>query len=303
MPADPLPPLASILAAPPPAPPAAAGPAGPPPIPGFLLGQPTTPPSVLNVIVGDSGRGFAVDLSRVTKEAAAAAAVPPHAAGSRADAAISALYNMAAGQARPARPPAPERVVRLDLPAPAVGRPEVAPLGVRPPPAAPRYVEQAQPVAAPLQLTAEAAPAGAVHPRQQVTFEVPGYGPLEAYYHQVIRAGEHLVLVYDRRYAGPRAFPRHSPAELAARVHGTDRLFGVRTTGVQFDLGDNAVCVLRVTTEAAYSDYQAAAGGDDPLAAVMAAAPFPESPDDGEDRRHPPGGDPAGDAHDASPGF
>lgn len=285
--------------------------------PGTVVGRRhTAAPTVLN-IVDSEGRGFPVDLAQLTQAGVARAVVPPDAVGNAQDAAVATFHKLATGQRQTPQPrsPAYTGVVVTPLGQPQasgplprrrampMGQPE--PVPASPPVAEPPvsgYVEQGvrqtRPnLVAPPMLTGQVAPPG-----QQVTYEIPGYGPLEAFYHQVIRTGDHLVIVFDKRWVGQRGFPRHSPSQLGMRVHGTDKLFVVQTTGIEFELDGKALCLLQIVSEGSYSAY---VEQNDPLAQSMNLVPFPPENANGEVRRYPTGSDPVGDAtaHDDVPGF
>lgn len=287
--------------------------------PGTTVGRMhTRPPTILN-IVNSEGVGFPMDLSQVTQDKMAEAAVPQTAYANSTDAAVATYHRLASGQSRPAstsRNPAYTGSVVAQLAQPAapglstrrraiqVGQPEPAPVSAPEPqrgPAAPGYVEQGvrqtRPnLMAPPQMLDRVDP-----PAQQVTYEVPGYGPLDNFYHQVIRTGDHLVLVYDKRYVGQRGFPRHSDSQLGMRVHGTDNLFVVQTTGIEFELDSKSLCLLSIVSEGSYNEYLEQ---NDPLARSMNTVPFLPEHASGEVRQYPTGGDAPGDSsHDETPGF
>jgi len=273
--------------------------------------------TILN-ICDENGRGFPVDLSQVDGDKVARATVPEHAAGSIQDAAVATFHALARGQVRreaPARSPAYTNVQVTDLGRPArerrravpMGRPEPGPVSAPPPPPpSPGFVDQGARVTRPILVAPPPLSSEVRQPAQQVTYEIPNYGPLDTFYHQVIRAGDHLVLVFDKRWHGQQGFPRHTQSSLGMRVHGTDCLFVVKTTGIEFELDGKALCLLAVESEGSYSAY---AAQNDPLARAMAAVPFLPEHADGEVWRNPagphaPGDDPDfGDGHDAHPGF
>lgn len=290
--------------------------------PGTTVGRYHSQPTTVMHICGEDGKGFPVDLAQLSQDKVARAMVPPSAQADATDAAIATFHRLASGQSRPSAPPPPNPaytgvvVTPLGQPqasgpqpqrrrATPMGQPEAAPLGqvAAPPPAGPGFVDQgARPtrptLVAPPPLSGQVAP-----PTQQVTFEIPGYGPLDAFYHQVIRTGDHLVLVFDKRHVGNRSFPRHSNGQLGMRVHGTDNLFMVQTTGIEFELDSKALCLLSVVSEGSYNAYLEQS---DPLARQMNAVPFLPEHASGETRSYPAGGDAPGDdefgGHDHHPG-
>lgn len=214
-------------------------------------------------VIGEDNTKITVDLNRAKESLPH---VPPHAHASRADAAAAAYYGIAEKQAGTVRgrSTAGEPVVRTlpDQNARNVGRPELPPAGVPPRRAASGYVEQnvqrrPQVVSAPRQLE-QPVP----QPGQPVTFDVPGFGLLDVEFQKVVRSRDHLVLVADARLRKP-GFPQHSDRDLGLRVGGTDILYVVRTTGIEFELDGKRVCVLSITQEGSYEDF--AASTDEPV--------------------------------------
>jgi hypothetical protein len=89
------------------------------------------------------------------------------------------------------------------------------------------------------------------HPPQfTVNFEIEGFGTHEAPYHQVIRSEQALVLVYDTRYTGGQKYFPQTDRPLGVHVHGTDSMYLVHTTNIQFPLDYWEVCVLLIENEA-----------------------------------------------------
>jgi len=95
------------------------------------------------------------------------------------------------------------------------------------------------------------AQAGPAQPTIEVVFEMEGYGTNRAYYHDVIVQPGFIILVYDNRYQGPRWFPpvaeSDNPPPLAMNVTGTEEVYRVQTTGVQYAVGHLEHCTLMIT--------------------------------------------------------
>lgn len=123
-------------------------------------------------------------------------------------------------------------------------------------------------------------------PSQKVTFEIDAYGSLESFYHQVIHKDDFLALVYDLRFQGPKSFPRHSESTLGLHVDGTDKLFLIRTTGIQFVVGYQEICVLVIENERSYSSYLARQDGRGALRLEDVVAAAPAVQEDGKPSDH-----------------
>jgi hypothetical protein len=93
-------------------------------------------------------------------------------------------------------------------------------------------------------------------PQQRVTFDVPGYGPIEAFYHKVTRKDDFIILAYDTGFTGPRSFPRHSAQQLAMHIFGTDQLFLIETTGRVWEEDGVERCMLNIKKEGSYNAYR-----------------------------------------------
>ena len=251
-------------------------------------------PTILN-IVNSEGQGFPVDLSQITPDQVKRVQQPFHSFSTTEEAAVATFRLLASSQSIPRSASARHSVyngvvvqdARATTRAIPMGQPETLPAAaaITASPAAqgPGYVEQVRSTY-PNLVTGIPTVNQVEPPRQQVTYEIPGYGPLDVFYHQVIRAGDHLVLVFDKRYVGQRGFPRHSHVQLGMRIHGTDKLFMVQTTGIEFDLDTKALCLLSIVEEGSYSEYQAQS---DTLQQVLDRIPFPgDTDDDGETRGH-----------------
>ena len=93
---------------------------------------------------------------------------------------------------------------------------------------------------------------GAVGPPTcKVTLEMQG-NPFrqEAFYHEVIREGAALVLVFDRRAVGfPRVFPQVSEQDLAVHIEGKPVIYVTQSTGIQFPFRDYDMHVLLIKAE------------------------------------------------------
>lgn len=263
--------------------------------PGTLVGRShMQSPTILN-IVNSEGQGFPVDLSQITPDQVKRVQQPFHSFGTTEEAAVATFRLLASSQNIPQSASARHSVyngvvvqdARAATRARPMGQPEAMPTAAVTASSAaqgPGYVEQGVRSTYPNLVTGIPTVNQVEPPRQQVTYEIPGYGPLDVFYHQVIRAGDHLVLVFDKRYVGQRGFPRHSHVQLGMRIHGTDKLFMVQTTGIEFDLDTKALCLLTIVEEGSYSEYQAQ---NDPLQQVLGRIPFPgDADDDGETRDH-----------------
>lgn len=95
-------------------------------------------------------------------------------------------------------------------------------------------------------------PAPAVGPPSvQIVFEMEHFGNLEVRYHDVIIEEGFIVLVYDSRYTGgtkyfpPTAQSENAPA-LALNVLGTDDVYLVHTTGIQYNHEGREHCILMI---------------------------------------------------------
>jgi hypothetical protein len=287
--------------------------------PGTVVGRMhTTPTTVLN-IVDSEGRGFPVDLAQIDQDRMAHAVATAGYYGDPTDAAVATFHQLASHQRPNPQPRSPaynsSQVTTLRTPAqapiparrravPMVGQPEPVPVNPAPaPPAGPGYVEQGMRPTRPNLMAPPQSSDGVGPPTQQVTYEIPNYGPLDTFYHQVIRSGGHLILVFDKRHVGQRGFPRHNDNPLGMRIHGTDNLFMVQTTGIEFELDSKALCLLQIMSEGSYTEY---VEQSNPLARSMNAVPFPPEASNGhvQDWSNRAGGDaPGDDIHDTIPGF
>jgi len=88
-------------------------------------------------------------------------------------------------------------------------------------------------------------------PTCKVTFEVHG-NPFkqEAFFHEVIREGASLILVFDRRAVGfPRVFPQTTDSDLAVLVEGRNMIYRTACTGIQFPFRDFDMHILLIKEE------------------------------------------------------
>ncbi len=246
----------------------------------------TGAPTVVHVC-DDQGRGFPVDLAQLNATKVAEALVPAAGSANPSNAVFETFHRLAQNQARASAPTSngrlPVQVTNLSeqtrrTPSPPQERQRAVPIG-RPAlgPSNPTpvvgsgtgFVDQSSTVpnlVAPPQLASRVP-----DPSQVVQFEVPGYGPLEIRFHQVIRSGDFLILVIDKRWAGPRGFPRRTTDPIGAWIKGTDLVVELEVIGLEFELGDALLCVTRIQTVGSYaaytrgaeslSDFMNAAGG------------------------------------------
>lgn len=159
----------------------------------------------------------------------------------------------------PAQEPPP---ARTEVPAPPALQPMVPyehphkspPLYV--PPLFPQGQPQPQPAqqyaAQPMQVQ-QSAPA---EPAEKVTFEIMGWGRMEASFHAVIVSGMLCVFVWDKRCRGGKVFPPkleprpdNMPA-VAAVLHSTpNKVYYIQSTGQTFEHGDDEYCVCILISE------------------------------------------------------
>lgn len=91
-------------------------------------------------------------------------------------------------------------------------------------------------------------------PTRRVTFEARGWGQLPYCYHDVVKANNLLVLVYEDSYDGPRLFPPVTNSEdpdssLAVQLDGDDRIYEVHSTGATFNHNGCTYCILVIENE------------------------------------------------------
>jgi hypothetical protein len=106
----------------------------------------------------------------------------------------------------------------------------------------------------PMTATAAVAPGAPGPPTAKVDFEVRGT-PFknEAFFHQVIRHGPNLIMVFDNRAVGyPRMFPQTVQEDLAVHITGSEVIYITAATGIQFPLDHYEVCVLLIKDEYPY---------------------------------------------------
>lgn len=142
-------------------------------------------------------------------------------------------------QAAEAQLPAPQPV--LSQPVVQAPQPRMSPMErMTRPPIQPNHIYQ--PIAQAEQ-QAEA-------PNEQVIFEIEGVGPFEAWYHEVIRDGELLVLVYDRRHKGVKWLPPRlqddsgNERRLFVDVSSHQEAYQVRSLGLAYPFRHFDHCVL-----------------------------------------------------------
>lgn len=88
-------------------------------------------------------------------------------------------------------------------------------------------------------------------PAVQVVFEMEHFGTLPVSYHDVIVQEGFIVLVFDTRHAGStKYFPPTPRGEtiprMAINVVGTQEVYLVQTTGVQFEHDSREFCILMI---------------------------------------------------------
>jgi len=87
-------------------------------------------------------------------------------------------------------------------------------------------------------------------PTIEVTFEIQHFGTHQAYYHDIIVETGFMVLIWDTRYRGPKYFPPPAQDEsappLALNITGTNEVYLVHTTGIQYENQGREHCVLMV---------------------------------------------------------
>ena len=93
-------------------------------------------------------------------------------------------------------------------------------------------------------------------PAIKTAFEVRGMPfKTEAYFHQVIREGHALILVFDKRAVGyPMMFPQmpedvNGAPDIAVHVSGSSSIYVTAMTGIQFPLDQYEICVLLIKDE------------------------------------------------------
>jgi len=92
-------------------------------------------------------------------------------------------------------------------------------------------------------------------PDKTVTYEVEGFGQLSSAYHDIVRDGINLILVYDCGYtAGQKFFPQSDPDKnFIVDVHDMESIFKVISPDIKFTLNyDNKkleICVLFIVAE------------------------------------------------------
>jgi len=88
-----------------------------------------------------------------------------------------------------------------------------------------------------------------------VIFEIEGFGEHRAPYHDVIRNGSNLILVYDTAIpGGQRFFPRAAEHPVGIRVGDSSTALMGHTTGIEFTDGSREYCVMLVEQEIEIED-------------------------------------------------
>lgn len=87
-------------------------------------------------------------------------------------------------------------------------------------------------------------------PGTTVTFEMEGWGKLDAAYHEVIKNDGLLVLVYDNRYKnGMRYWPPTTDRLIAVRIANQGEVYFVNSYGNRFTHSDYEYCILVIDQE------------------------------------------------------
>lgn len=82
-------------------------------------------------------------------------------------------------------------------------------------------------------------------PEAKVSFEMEGWGTMEAAYHEVIKNDCVLVLVWDNNFkGGMKYFPPSTDKAIRVRITGTDKVFDVNSYGTRFQHGNYEYCLL-----------------------------------------------------------
>lgn len=84
-------------------------------------------------------------------------------------------------------------------------------------------------------------------PAIKVTFEIDGFGQLEASYHEVVQDDKFLVLAYNTRYTiGTQFMPQRSTNLMDVWVHNQPVVYRVHSVGIRFRLVDYDITVLLI---------------------------------------------------------
>jgi len=87
----------------------------------------------------------------------------------------------------------------------------------------------------------------AMAPQKSVLFDVPGFGNLQAHYHDVIVVPAAIVLSLDVRYQGNRFFPSPtSEAKVACQIGDQDVYYLVSHTGIRFTFRGYEIHILMI---------------------------------------------------------
>jgi|GEM_PF-4047433 hypothetical protein len=97
---------------------------------------------------------------------------------------------------------------------------------------------------------------GAQAPTVKISFEVRGMPfKQDAFFHQVVREGHALILVFDTRAVGyPMTFPQmpedvSNAPDIAVYLEGSNSIYVTAMTGIQFPLDQYEICVLLIKDE------------------------------------------------------
>lgn len=114
-----------------------------------------------------------------------------------------------------------------------------------------QQAQQSPPMATPTLMHGMAQPASVGPPTVPVVFEMEHFGKMTARYHEVIFDDRFIVLVYDTRhtssvkYFPPVATGEHSP-RIAISVEDSNEGYLIQTTGIQFQLDAQELCILLI---------------------------------------------------------
>jgi hypothetical protein len=103
-------------------------------------------------------------------------------------------------------------------------------------------------------------------PTYKVTLEIKDFPTtIEAWYHDIVRNEQVLVLVYDTRAVGfPRTRLRPQPEDIAVHVEGAAMFYVCTDPGLSFvypDIGGNEFSVFLIKSEHPYQEHEVAQQG------------------------------------------
>jgi hypothetical protein len=218
----------------------------------------------------EAGAGFVVDMTQMSKKAVEQAAervrmTPDMDSSSRATA-IMREFAVPQGQQQP-QPPQPQQAVQPQpFPQPNVqpaAQPNPQPVpqptameqyGTAPPPRQESLFAQIDgqpPAATPAY---QPGPPTDIVPKFKASFQSRN-SPCkqDGFFHQIIRQGPNLILVYDKRAIGyPRTWPQTVDEDVAVQLEGASVIYITQTTGIEFTLEHNDICVLLIKEEHPY---------------------------------------------------